>query len=176
MGLDLNIGALCAHTVDYNSDGWGDLVVCGDNFAGGLHIFPGTIRAGDLTDVSSAILGGPVDANDAVFVDVNHDSRPDLITLTNNTLAERLQRANGTFAQPRTILTLQSGKSPGGRPKRRQQPRPLRRRRRGSRTAPTRRTTCCWATPTAASNLSRYPKLPSARATASMRSTTTTTA
>ena len=110
MGLDLNIGALCAHTVDYNSDGWPDLVVCGDSFAGGLHIFRNNQGRG-FTDVSSAVPGGPVDANDAVFVDVNHDSRPDLITLTGNTLAERLQRANGTFAQPRTILTLQSGKS-----------------------------------------------------------------
>jgi hypothetical protein len=110
MGLDLNIGALCAHTVDYNSDGWPDLVVCGDNFARGLHIFRNN-RGHGFTDVSSAILGAPVNANDAVFVDVNHDSRPDLITLTSTTLAERLQRANGTFTQPRTILTLQSGKS-----------------------------------------------------------------
>src|SRR5262249_9165093 len=30
MGLDLNIGSLCAHTVDYNSDGWPDLLVCGE--------------------------------------------------------------------------------------------------------------------------------------------------
>ena len=30
MGLDLNIGSLCAHTVDYNSDGRPDLLVCGE--------------------------------------------------------------------------------------------------------------------------------------------------
>ncbi len=107
MGLDLNIGALCAHAVDYNSDGWPDLVVCGDH---GLHIFRNNQGRG-FQDVSSAILGGPVAANDAVFVDINHDSRLDLITLTSNTLAERLQRADGTFTGPRTILTLRSGKS-----------------------------------------------------------------
>ena len=110
MGLDINIGALCAHAVDYNSDGWPDLVVCGDTFAAGLHIFRNNHGRG-FRDVSSALLGGKVAANDAVFTDVNHDSRPDLITLTSNTLAERLQRANGTFTRPRTILTLRGGKS-----------------------------------------------------------------
>src|SRR5262249_60615631 len=40
MGLDLNIGSLCAHTVDDNSDGWPDLLVCGE--AGGLHLFKTT--------------------------------------------------------------------------------------------------------------------------------------
>jgi FG-GAP-like repeat len=110
MGLDINIGALCSHTVDYNSDGWPDPVVCGDTFAAGLHIFRNNHGRG-FQDVSSAVLGGPVAASDAVFTDINHNSRPDLITLTRTTLAERLQRADGTFTRPRTILTLRSGKS-----------------------------------------------------------------
>ena len=29
MGLNLNIGSLSARTVDYNSDGWPDLLICG---------------------------------------------------------------------------------------------------------------------------------------------------
>ena len=107
MGLDLNIGSQCAHTVDYNSDGWPDLLVCGET--GGLHLFKNDQGHG-FTDVSS-ILGAPVNAVDAVMVDVNHDSRPDLITLTPTTVAERLQLANGTFAAPKTILTVQSGVS-----------------------------------------------------------------
>jgi hypothetical protein len=45
------------------------------------------------------------------MVDVNHDSRPDLITLTRNQLAERLQLANGTFGTPKTLLTLKGGVS-----------------------------------------------------------------
>ena len=72
--------SLCAHTVDYNSDGWPDLLVCGE--AGGLHLFENDQGHG-FTDVSS-ILGPPVNAVDAAMVDVNHDSRPDLITLTRN--------------------------------------------------------------------------------------------
>jgi hypothetical protein len=107
MGLDLNIGSKCAHTVDYNSDGWPDLLVCGET--GGLHLFENDQGHG-FTDVSS-ILGTPVSARDAVMVDVNHDSRPDLITLTSNTVAERLQRADGTFAPPTTILTVKAGVS-----------------------------------------------------------------
>jgi hypothetical protein len=107
MGLDLQIGSLCAHTVDYNSDGWPDLLVCGEE--GGLHLFENQQGHG-FKDVSS-ILGAPVNAVDAAMVDVNHDSRPDLITLTRNQLAERLQLANGTFGPPKTLLTLKGGVS-----------------------------------------------------------------
>ncbi len=107
MGLDLEIGSLCAHTVDYNSDGWPDLLVCGEE--GGLHLFENEQGHG-FKDVSS-ILGAPVNAVDAAMVDVNHDSRPDLITLTRNQLAERLQLANGTFGAPKTLLTLKGGVS-----------------------------------------------------------------
>ena len=38
------------------------------------------------------------------MVDINHDSRPDLITLTGSVLADRLQLANGTFAKQKIIL------------------------------------------------------------------------
>jgi hypothetical protein len=107
MGLDLEIGSLCAHTVDYNSDGWPDLLVCGEE--GGLHLFENQQGHG-FKDVSS-ILGAPISAVDAAMVDVNHDSRPDLITLTRNQLAERLQLANGTFGPPKTLLTLKAAVS-----------------------------------------------------------------
>jgi hypothetical protein len=105
MGLDLNIGSHCAHTVDYNSDGWPDLLVCGE--AGGLHLFENMQGTG-FKDVSS-ILGAPVNAVDAAMVDVNHDNHPDLITLTGTKLAERLQLANGTFKAPKTLLTVKGG-------------------------------------------------------------------
>jgi hypothetical protein len=57
----------------------------------------------------SSILGAPVNAVDAVMVDVNHDSRPDLIVLTKNAVTLRLQNADGTFATPKTILNLDDG-------------------------------------------------------------------
>jgi hypothetical protein len=107
MGLDLEIGSLCAHTVDYNSDGWPDLLVCGEE--GGLHLFKNDQGQG-FTDVSS-VLGAPVNAVDAVMVDVNHDSRPDLITMTLSKVTEQLQLANGTFALPTTLLTIKSGRA-----------------------------------------------------------------
>jgi len=107
MGLDLEVGSLCAHAVDFNSDGWPDLLVCGEE--GGLHLFRNDQGQG-FTDVSS-ILGAPVTATDAVMVDVNHDSRPDLIVLTPSKVTEQLQLANGTFAPPRTILTMKSGRA-----------------------------------------------------------------
>jgi VCBS repeat protein len=107
MGLDLYIGALCAGTADYNGDGWKDLLVCAET--GRLHLFKNDHGHG-FTDVSP-VLGAPVKAADAVMADVNHDSRPDLITLTGTTAAERLQLANGAFAAPKTILAVTSGRS-----------------------------------------------------------------
>jgi hypothetical protein len=101
MGLDLEIGSFCAHAVDYNSDGWPDLLVCGEE--GGLHLFENEQGHG-FKDVSS-ILGATVNAADAAMVDVNHDSRPDLITVTRNQVAEQLQLADGTFGPPKTLLT-----------------------------------------------------------------------
>jgi hypothetical protein len=73
-----------------------------------MHLFRNDQGQG-FTDVSP-ILGAQVKAVDAVMADVNHDSRPDVITLTATTVAERLQLANGTFAKARTLLTLKSGK------------------------------------------------------------------
>jgi hypothetical protein len=107
MGLDVRIGSVCAHAVDYNSDGWPDLLVCGEIH--GLHLYKNN-RGHSFKDVSP-ILGGSVAARDALFADINHDSRPDLITVTAGTVTERLQRADGTFAPPRTIITVQDGQS-----------------------------------------------------------------
>jgi hypothetical protein len=105
MGLDLNIGALSARTVDYNSNGWPDLLICG--YTGGLRLFKNNQGHG-FTDVSS-ILGPPVNAMDAVMVDVNHDNRLDLIVLTKTKVTLSLQNADGTFAAPKTILTVEGG-------------------------------------------------------------------
>jgi hypothetical protein len=99
MGLDMNIGSLCAHTVDYNNDGWPDLLVCGET--GGLHLFRNDQGHG-FTDVSSS-LGTPIKAVDAAMVDINHDDLPDLITLTGSVLADRLQLANHTFGKQKII-------------------------------------------------------------------------
>ena len=105
MGLDLNIGALSARTVDYNSNGWPDLLICG--YTGGLRLFKNNQGHG-FTDMSS-ILGPPVNAMDAVMVDVNHDNRLDLIVLTKTAVTLSLQNANGTFAPPKTILKVVDG-------------------------------------------------------------------
>jgi len=105
MGLNLNIGARSAHAVDYNSDGWPDLLVCG--YTGGIRLFRNDQGQG-FTDVSS-ILGPPVNAVDAVMADVNHDSHPDRIVLTKSAVTLSLQNADGTFAPPTTILTVEDG-------------------------------------------------------------------
>src|SRR5262249_9813620 len=86
MGLNLNTGARSARTVDYKGDGWPDLLICG--YTGGLRLFKNNQGQG-FTDMSSKI-GAPVNAMDAVMVDVNHDNRPDLIVLTKTAVTLRL--------------------------------------------------------------------------------------
>jgi hypothetical protein len=105
MGLNLNIGALSARTVDYDGDGWPDLLICG--YTGGLRLFKNNQGQG-FTDVSS-ILGPSINAVDALMVDVNHNNRPDLIVLTKTAVKLILQNANGTFAKPKTLLTVSNG-------------------------------------------------------------------
>jgi hypothetical protein len=111
MSLDLNIGSGCAHQVDYNSDGWPDLLVCGrsDTNALGLHLYENDHGTG-IRDVS-AVLGTTDLPEDAAMVDVNHDSRPDLVTLTLTQLAVGLQAADGSFSQPHVVAWLRAGRA-----------------------------------------------------------------
>jgi hypothetical protein len=108
MGLNLNHGALSAQTVDYNSDGWPDLLIC--TYSGGVRLFENNKGTG-FTDVSSILGAIPAKAVDAYMVDVNHDSRPDLIVLTKSELTVSLQNADGTFAAPKTVLKVEDGVS-----------------------------------------------------------------
>ena len=105
MGLNLNVGAQSARTVDYNGNGWPDLLICG--YTGGLRLFENNQGQG-FTDVSS-ILGPSINAVDAVMVDVNHDNLLDLIVLTKTAVKLIRQNANGTLAKPKTILNVTSG-------------------------------------------------------------------
>jgi hypothetical protein len=107
MGLSLNIGALSARTVDYDGDGWPDLLICG--YTGGLRLFKNNQGHG-FTDVSS-ILGPSVNAVDALMVDVNHDNRLDLIVLTKTAVKLILQNTDKTWAKPKTLLPVTSGVS-----------------------------------------------------------------
>jgi len=105
MGLNLNIGARSARTVDYNNDGWPDLLICG--YTGGLRLFKNNQGQG-FTDVSS-IFGPTINAMDAVMVDVNHDNLLDLIALTKTAVILQTQNADGTFAPPKTLLKVKNG-------------------------------------------------------------------
>ena len=105
LGLNLNFGAQSVRTVDYNGDGWPDLLICG--YTGGLRLFQNN-QGQSFTDVS-AVLGPPVQALDALMVDVNHDNLLDLIVLTKTGVTVSLQNTDGSFAPPTTVLTVKNG-------------------------------------------------------------------
>ncbi len=105
MGLNLNFGAQSVRVVDYNGDGWPDLLICG--YTGGLRLFQNN-QGQSFTDISS-VLGPTGQALDALLVDVNHDNLLDLIVLTDSAVTLSLQNIDGTFATPTIIQSIKHG-------------------------------------------------------------------
>lgn len=72
-GLDVEVGSLCAYAVDYDRDGWEDLLVCGQR-ALRLYRNVGGTRFDDVT----AAVGISGFAESAYLADLNGDGRLDL--------------------------------------------------------------------------------------------------
>lgn len=105
MGITGYSGVRCAEPVDYNGDGWTDLLACGD---------PATFLYKNLAgqgfqDVAAAQGFGAV-VTDAVAKDLDGDGDPDLVTVSWGHVDYRLN-ANGVFGPPVRVASFTAGRA-----------------------------------------------------------------
>jgi hypothetical protein len=92
MGVDRPFGSDCAQAVDYDSDGWQDLLVCGSN---GLHLYHNDQGSAFTDEAAASGLSAELPTY-AVMADLNDDGAPDVIEVTRTQLTAKLQ-SDGTF-------------------------------------------------------------------------------
>lgn len=103
-GLNHEVGGKIVQRVDYDRNGWDDLLVCGER-----HLFLyRNVRGKRFRDVSRRA-GIAIPCEGAVMARLNHDDRPDLAVVTWRRLRVLTQRRNGTF-RPAVTHRLRGGR------------------------------------------------------------------
>jgi hypothetical protein len=107
-GYDLNhqVGGRMVEAVDYDGDGWDDLLVCGEKRR--LFLYR-NLRGTRFRDVSRR-LGGEIHCESAVVAKLNYDERPDLAVVTWSRLRVLRQRPDNTFGRSRVARRLHGGR------------------------------------------------------------------
>lgn len=102
--LNHEVGGKIVQAVDYNGDGWDDLLVCGER-----HLFLyRNVRGHRFRDRSRAA-GVAFPCESMVMARLNRDHRPDLAVLTWSRLKLLTQRRDGTF-KPTLVKRLRGGR------------------------------------------------------------------
>lgn len=104
-GLDQELGGNSVQAVDFDRDGWQDLLVCGQS---GLRLFRNVDgdRFGDVT----ARVEGPKSCLSALAVRIDGDARPDLVRVSGGEMAVSLQEA-GEFGSSTYTRRLRYGRA-----------------------------------------------------------------
>lgn len=103
-GLHQFVGAFFAHPIDYNGDGWQDLLLCGSQRS----VLYRNSGGNGFTAVttSSGIIAAK--RKDVDFGDLDRDGDLDAVSIGPKNIKFQLL-ANGVFGTARTILTLDAG-------------------------------------------------------------------
>ena len=168
------MGGYCAHAVDFNGNGWQDLVVCGN---ARIHLYRNDAGTG-FTDVTAA-LGLASFWRDAELADLNGDGLLDIVMINVKSVVIRLRKPDGTFAPPIWKRTLLAGRAIALGDINRDGHLDVYLLQGASSTVPKTPTTCLQTTgsaPPPASPTCRSPRPPVAAAMTSPRSITTATA
>jgi hypothetical protein len=105
LGITHEVGAECAQVADVNSDGWQDLLVCGNE---GLRLYIRRPGSG-FVDRRAAYGITTEGERDALLADVNRDGRRDLVALGGGRVLVQLRRHDGTFARVSTSRAVTRG-------------------------------------------------------------------
>ncbi len=102
-------GQRCAETLDYDGDGWDDLLTC--RLKGNTPLLYHNNAGQSFTLLSGSASGLTTAAADEVVADMNGDGRPDLVSAHRGFFAYQLNRGtnNPRFAAPVRIRTITSG-------------------------------------------------------------------
>jgi plastocyanin len=96
-GLDAEVGSLCAYAVDYDRDGWEDLLVCGQT---ALRLYR-NLGGSQFVDVTTAA-GISGFAKSAYLVDLDGDAHVDLVRVHSSAVGVQIW-SGGSF-QPYVIV------------------------------------------------------------------------
>jgi hypothetical protein len=103
-GLNHQVGGKIVQAVDYDGDGWDDLLVCGRRR---LFLYR-NLRGRRFQDVSQrAGIAAPCEG--VVMAKLNHDNRPDVAVVTGSRLRVLPQRRDNTFGRPSVVHRLHGG-------------------------------------------------------------------
>jgi hypothetical protein len=102
-------GQRCAETLDYDGDGFDDLLAC--RLKGKTPLLYHNNGGQSFTQVSGSASGVTTAAADEVVADINGDGRPDLVSANKGFFAYQLNRGTNSprFAAPVRIRTITSG-------------------------------------------------------------------
>jgi hypothetical protein len=98
------VGGKVVQAVDYDADGWTDLLVCGDR-----HLFLYRNVGGVEFEDVSRLAGVALHCESVVMAKLNQDELPDLAVVTWSSLRVLLQRSDHTFTPPSVAHLLQGG-------------------------------------------------------------------
>jgi hypothetical protein len=103
--LNREVGGKVVQAVDYDRDGWDDLLVCGKR-----RLFLYRNVGGERFNDVSRRAGVPMSCESVVMAKLNHDRRPDLAVVTRHRLRLLLQKRNDTFGSPSVARRLHGGR------------------------------------------------------------------